>query len=84
MLGVRSPHYHLVITQLVEARRAANMTQRDLATAIGKPPSFIGKIESGERRLDVVEVIAIARALGRDPGRLLGEIGDLLPEKISI
>jgi hypothetical protein len=33
----------------------------------GRPQSFIAKYEGGERRIDVIEFIAIARALGADP-----------------
>jgi transcriptional regulator with XRE-family HTH domain len=56
---------------LVERREAAGLTQQKLATKLGKPQSFIAKYEGGERRLDVVEFIHIARAMGADPVRLL-------------
>jgi hypothetical protein len=36
-----------------------------------KPQSFVAKYEGGERRLDVVEFITIARALGADPLKLM-------------
>jgi transcriptional regulator with XRE-family HTH domain len=48
------------------ARRAA----RHLAERLKKPPSFIAKIEIGERRLDVAEFAAIAKALKIDPRTL--------------
>ena len=56
---------------LAEARQNVGLTQQDLAKKLNKPQSFIAKYENGERRLDVVEFIAIARALGADPVRLL-------------
>jgi hypothetical protein len=41
-----------------------------------KPQSLVAKVERGERRIDVIEFIAIATALGSDPVRLLkGNIG---------
>ena len=43
-----------------------------LALRLKKPQSFVAKYEGGERRLDVVEFVAISRALGADPLRLLG------------
>ncbi|MBF9191078.1 helix-turn-helix transcriptional regulator, partial [Enterobacter hormaechei] len=39
------------------------ITQPQLAEALGKPQSFIAKVESGERRLDVVEFVHLARLL---------------------
>jgi len=49
------------------AREKANLRQEDLATAIGKGQSYISNIERGERRLDVLELFVIARALGFNP-----------------
>jgi transcriptional regulator with XRE-family HTH domain len=71
---VTSPSYKSAIAALVQARHSAGKTQRDVATAIGKPASFIAKIETGERRLDFLEFVVVARALGREPGDLLNEI----------
>jgi hypothetical protein len=39
-----------------------------------RPRSFIGRIEAGERRVDVIEFIEIARVLGADPYRLLDRL----------
>ena len=46
------------------------MTQRDLAKAMKWPQSTVGRIELGERRLDVVEFVAVAKALKQDPVEL--------------
>lgn len=40
------------------------MTQQQLAVALGFPQSYVSKYETGERRLDVVEVRAVCVALG--------------------
>jgi transcriptional regulator with XRE-family HTH domain len=45
---------------LTEARKRAGLTQQDLADKIGKPQSFVAKVEGGERRLDIVELIEIS------------------------
>lgn len=50
------------------------MTQRELATLLGKPQSFVSKYERRERRLDVVEFVKIAKAIGIDPCRIVREI----------
>ena len=53
------------------ARKEAGLTQQDLAKRLKRPQSFVAKYERGERRIDVVEFIAIARAIGVDPLGLL-------------
>jgi transcriptional regulator with XRE-family HTH domain len=55
---------------LVEAREKAGLTQRGLAARLKRPHSFVGRIEAGERRIDVVEFIEIARVLDLDPTEL--------------
>jgi transcriptional regulator with XRE-family HTH domain len=59
---------------MVGARKSAGLTQHALALRLKKPQSFVAKYEGGERRLDVVEFIAIARALGADPLKLMGTL----------
>ena len=59
---------------MIKARKAAGLTQRELADRLHKPQSFVAKYEGGERRLDVVEFIAIARALGADPVKLMATL----------
>lgn len=59
---------------LAEARKSAGLSQRELALRLRQPHSFIGKIESGERRVDVVEFIGIARGLGIDSMDLLRKV----------
>lgn len=56
---------------LRSARREAGLTQAEVAARLRRPQSFVAKYEGGERRLDVVEFIQIARALDRDPAQLI-------------
>jgi transcriptional regulator with XRE-family HTH domain len=44
-------------------RKAANLSQRELAVRLGKPQSFVSKYESGERRLDILEIVQICKAV---------------------
>ena len=76
--------YATVVAGLVDARRGAGMTQVELATRLSKPQSFISKIERGERRIDVLEFCALARALGLLPSALLEEIDSRLPSELAI
>lgn len=49
---------------LRDARLAAGLTQVQLAARLGQPQSFVSKVESGARRLDVVELIAFCASVG--------------------
>ena len=73
---LRSRGHETLIKVLVEAREKAGLTQRDLAARIKRPHSFVGRMEAGERRVDVVEFIEIARVLGADPKELFGRLVD--------
>lgn len=68
--SLKSPEYARLIATLVAARHASGVRQQALAKKLGRPQSFIAKYEGGERRIDVVEFIAIAQALGADPIKL--------------
>lgn len=52
---------------LIAARRSADLTQEAVARRLDKPQSFVAKYENGERRIDVIELIRIAKALDADP-----------------
>ena len=65
------PQHRAIIAKLVESRRAAGMTQVELARALGTDQSQISKIERGERRLDVIDYLRICRVIGVDPAEPL-------------
>ena len=52
------------------------MSQARLAALLGQPQSFVSKVERGERHLEVVVFLDVARALGLDPFALLREYVD--------
>lgn len=81
---VSSPSYQMAVERLIEARKARGLTQRDVAARLSKPPSFVAKIEVGERRVDIVEFIAIARAIGAPEMDLLQALLVALPAKLEI
>lgn len=66
MKSLRSPAHLRLMELLVAARKRAKLTQTQLAERLGKRQSFVAKYEGGERRLDLVEFMAIARALQFD------------------
>lgn len=60
-----------MIDLLVQARKDADITQVELGKRLGQRQTFVSKFELGERRLDVAEFIAVSRALGIDPRKIL-------------
>ncbi|MFA6408527.1 MAG: helix-turn-helix transcriptional regulator [Candidatus Paceibacterota bacterium] len=64
--SVHSEDYRQVIKRLKEARLEAGLSQQDVADKLGKPQSYISKIESGERRLDVAEIKKFASIYKKD------------------
>lgn len=81
---VASPVHRAIVAVLVEARKSAGLTQRDVAAKLGKPPSFVGKVESIERNLSVFEFLAWAQAVDADPVAMVREIRDRAPGLIEI
>ncbi|EBP7621317.1 TPA: helix-turn-helix transcriptional regulator [Klebsiella oxytoca] len=74
MSSIYSDEYQLVIKLLRSARIDRKITQSQLAELLGKPQSFVAKVENGERRLDVIEFAAIARLLSLDPAEILSAV----------
>ena len=72
--SIHSPQHIKLRELLVAARKRAGLTQQDVADRLGRPQSFVAKYEGGERRLDVVEFVAISRALGADPLKLMATL----------
>lgn len=76
--------YRLLIETIVLARKEAGVTQTELARRVGRGQPVISLIESGERRLDVVEFYVIARALGYDPTMLFARLAKKLPKRVEM
>ncbi len=53
--------YDRLLSALREARRRAGLTQLDVARKLDTYASYVSKCESGERRIDVVELAAFCR-----------------------
>ena len=81
MRSLHTAPYKTFLGILVEARNKAGITQAVLAERLGKPQSFVSKYERGERRLDIPEFIAIARALNRDASGLVRRIEAVIYSK---
>jgi transcriptional regulator with XRE-family HTH domain len=66
--------YDRLKTLLVEARQSAGLTQAALAAKLSRPQSFVSKYERGERRLDLVEFLEVADALGVQPTQFIKKL----------
>jgi transcriptional regulator with XRE-family HTH domain len=71
--SLKSAEYERLVKLLAAVRKKADIRQQVLAKKLGKPQSFVAKYEAGERRIDLVEFIAIMRALDADPVALFRE-----------
>ena len=64
--SVYTKDYKEIINRLKQARIDAGFSQQVVADKLGKPQSYISKIESGERRLDVAEIKKFAEIYKKD------------------
>lgn len=74
MSHLRSARHQTLIRIIVERRKRAGLTQRQLAEKLGRSNSFVWKIEAGERQVNVLEFVEIARALGVSAVELMAEL----------
>jgi hypothetical protein len=72
--STHTDEYQVVTGVLKDARKGAALTQKDVADRLKKPQSYVAKVEGGERRIDIVEFIAIARAMEIDPIKLFRSV----------
>jgi transcriptional regulator with XRE-family HTH domain len=71
---VQQRDYATVGLVLADARERAGLTQQQLAKLLRKPQSFVSNYESGQRRIDVLELMRIADALDADPREIFSDI----------
>ena len=72
MRSLHSPRYRRFLKRLMQARRQAGLTQVEVARALRRPQSFVSKCESGERRVDVIELEDFARLYRKGVSFFLG------------
>ena len=68
---IHSDSYRVLLTLLREARAAAGISQTALADLLGRPQTWVSKVELGERRLDVEELRQVCTALNLDLVKLV-------------
>ncbi len=65
MSATRKPAYRRFVARLRAAREEADLTQVAAARKLRQSQTFVSKSESGDRRVDVVELQAFARLYGK-------------------
>jgi transcriptional regulator with XRE-family HTH domain len=68
--------YEYLRSELKKTRLAAGLLQTDLAKVLKKPQSYISKVESGERSLDIIEFVDYCKGLGLEPSKWLKRLTD--------
>ena len=71
---VTSPLQKRLAAILVERRKKAGLRQVDLAKKLGRYQSWVTHLESGQRRIDVVELIELGRVIGFDPAEVVRKL----------
>lgn len=64
----------LLAKTVIALRTRAGMNQRQLASVLGREQNYVARIETGQRRLDLIEWIQILRVLGADPEQEIARI----------
>jgi transcriptional regulator with XRE-family HTH domain len=59
--------YEQLVASVVAMRKEAGLTQRQLAAKLGREQNYVARIETRQRRLDLVELIQLCRACGKEP-----------------
>lgn len=70
-----------LLALLRRLRAEAGLTQEQLAERLGRPQSFVAKYELGERRLDVLELHEVCRAIGITLPEFVARLEDQLSPK---
>jgi len=71
MKSIHTERYSTLIRALIACRKEQGLSQTELARRVGRPQSYISKVENAERRLDVVEFLEICEAIGVDGGEVM-------------
>ena len=81
MKSVYRSRYRELLALLKRERQRRQLTQDDVAAVIGWDRSAYSKMETGERRIDLIEFLDIVEVLGVDPCKLIKELGTTQPRR---
>jgi transcriptional regulator with XRE-family HTH domain len=79
---IRTKRHRKLIKLLIAAREAAGMKQADLARQYKQHQSWVARLESGQRRLDVYEFLLLADIIGFDPAQMINKVRKVEADEI--
>ncbi len=77
---LRSSRHQVLKDFLVEQRKRAGLTQAEVAKKLRRYQSFVATVEGGQRKIDVVELLAFAEAIGFDPREAIERLAKVKPD----
>ncbi len=63
--------YDSILDKLIKAREEGGLNQRQVSEGLGFSHSFLSKCETGERRIDIIELLQLAKLYGKPPNYFL-------------
>jgi len=78
--SLRSPAHEALCAFIRDARKAAGLTQTQVADKLERYQSYVAMLEGGERKIDVIEFIQIAKAIGFDPAEAVRKLAKVSEE----
>lgn len=78
---IHTPEYRSLLALLRERRRQSGVTQVEVAATLGESQAFVSKCERGDRRIDLIDLLRILRAIGVPPDEFLTELEERFPAR---
>lgn len=78
--AIGSARHEALIDFLIARRNKLKLTQAQVAARLGEYQSFVARLESGERRVDVVEFLELAEILEFDPAQAIARLTEDAPD----
>ena len=79
-MNKQDPRYEKLQLLLRDLRKKQGVRQQELAERLGRPQSYVSKYEGGERNIDLIELIDVAKAIDLDPAVVILELVSSLSE----
>lgn len=70
----QDPRYEKLQSLLKELRKSKNIRQQELAEMLGRPQSYVSKYEGGDRNIDLIELIDVAKSLDMVPATVISDL----------